>query len=663
MALRLHAAFLVPLALGGALAACDSVPSAPVKDFAWPEVAGDVANEALAGLCRDAWELRMREDPIGATNLGDPRFHGKLPDNSLAGDHRHASEIRALLRRSESIRPAELSERDRVTLRLLVEAWKDELEEHDLGIDVASWNLDAKGGPQVELLKLAEDQPVGTELERQALIERWRRMPAYVDRCTQNLRRGLAAGRTASRTAVEQVLEQLDTILATPVEKSPLVARASGGGTWVEPIGNDPDLTVLATRTGASAADLRAVNELTPMRVRGSGSLLLVPSKKDPLPPAERARFLQPVLKAVDAGILPAFRRYRDCLASEILPRSRDDDHPGICAVPGGDAYYRICIRRETSLDLSPKDLHESGLAEVARIRSEIEALGSKVLGVGDLPSIQRKLRDSPEMHFADAAGVRKKAEETLAKANAAVPTAFGIRPRAACEVAIIPDIEAPYSTIAYYRQPAADGSRPGRYYVNVYEPKTRTRYEAEVLAFHESVPGHHLQIAISQELRGLPLVRRNGGSTAFVEGWALYSERLCDEMGLYSSDLDRLGMLSFDAWRASRLVVDTGIHAMGWSRRQAIDYLAANTLLAENNVENEVDRYIATPGQALAYKVGQHEILSLREKAKQALGARFDTKEFHDRVLENGAVTLGVLREEIDRWLERKAGPRAASP
>jgi uncharacterized protein (DUF885 family) len=260
---------------------------------------------------------------------------------------------------------------------------------------------------------------------------------------------------------------------------------------------------------------------------------------------------------------------------------------------------------------------------------------------------------------------VRKKAEETLARATAAVPSVFGIRPKAACEVVPIPDIEAPFSTIAYYRQPAADGSRPGRYCVNVYAPTTRTRYEAEVLAFHESVPGHHLQIAISQELRGLPLVRRHGGSTAFVEGWALYSERLCDELGLYSGDVDRLGMLSFDAWRASRLVVDTGIHAMGWTRRQAIDYMTANTLLAENNIENEVDRYIATPGQALAYKVGQREILALRAKAKEALGDRFDPKEFHDRVLENGAVTLAVLREEIDRWLERKTGaaPSPVSP
>jgi uncharacterized protein (DUF885 family) len=395
-----------------------------------------------------------------------------------------------------------------------------------------------------------------------------------------------------------------------------------------------------------------------PLRVRGSGSLLFVPAKKDPLAPAERGQFLAPVLAAVREQIYPAFTRYRDAIRSEILPRARDDDHPGVGALPGGDAYYRLCIRRETSLDLSPSELHEFGLSEVARIRGEIEELGEKALGVSDIAKIQAALRDSPAMHFADAAEIEKKAEEVLARANAAVPSAFGIRPRAACEVVPIPDHEAPFTTIAYYKQPSADGTRPGRYYVNIYAPTTRTRYEAEVLAFHESVPGHHLQIAIAQEVRGLPLLRRHGGSTAFVEGWALYTERLCDELGLYSGDVDRLGMLSFDAWRACRLVVDTGIHAMGWSRRQAIDYMAANTLLAVNNIENEVDRYIGTPGQALAYKVGQREILTLRAHAKEVLGDRFDLKEFHDRVLENGAVTLAVLREQIDRWIARKAGP-----
>jgi uncharacterized protein (DUF885 family) len=229
--------------------------------------------------------------------------------------------------------------------------------------------------------------------------------------------------------------------------------------------------------------------------------------------------------------------------------------------------------------------------------------------------------------------------------------------PHTACEVLPVPAYEEADSTIAYYREPAADGSRPGRYYVNTSAPETRPRYEAEVLAFHEAIPGHHLQIAIAQEREELPRFRRHSGPTAFAEGWALYTERLCDEMGLYSGDLDRMGMLSYDAWRAARLVVDTGIHAYGWTRDDAIDYLSANTLLAANNVENEIDRYIAWPGQALAYKLGQRELLDLRDQARARMGAGFRYPDFHDRVLENGAVPLSVLRGVIQDWSGIGAG------
>jgi Uncharacterized protein conserved in bacteria len=213
---------------------------------------------------------------------------------------------------------------------------------------------------------------------------------------------------------------------------------------------------------------------------------------------------------------------------------------------------------------------------------------------------------------------------------------------------------EEKHSTIAYYRQPAADGSRPGRYYINTYAPKTRPRYEAESLAYHESIPGHHLQIGIAQELKDLPEFRKHLGVTAFVEGWALYTERLSDEMGLYSGDLDRIGMLSYDAWRACRLVVDTGMHAKGWTRQQAVDFMTQNTALAANNIENEVDRYITWPGQALAYKTGQLEILRLREEAKRKLGANFDIRAFHDAVLNNGAVPLEMLRQAVAAYVEQ---------
>jgi uncharacterized protein (DUF885 family) len=235
--------------------------------------------------------------------------------------------------------------------------------------------------------------------------------------------------------------------------------------------------------------------------------------------------------------------------------------------------------------------------------------------------------------------------------------------PRTPCEVDDIPAYLAPYTTVAYYQQPHPDGSRPGTYFVNVYEPHTRPRHEAEVLAFHESVPGHHLQIAIAMERGELPAFRRYDGATVFVEGWALYTERLADEMGLYSGDTDRLGMLSFDSWRAARLVVDTGIHDMGWSREQAEAFLLENTPLAENNVVNEVDRYITTPGQALAYKTGQLEIRRLRAKAEAALGPSFSLPQFHAVVLGGGAVSMPVLRERVDAWIERAGAAPAEMP
>jgi len=297
-------------------------------------------------------------------------------------------------------------------------------------------------------------------------------------------------------------------------------------------------------------------------------------------------------------------------------------------------------------------ELHQTGLQALESIHDEFRALGPSTLGTDDLSTLFQRMREEPTLYFATEAEVVEAATRSLGSARDAMGQWFGRLPQADCEVTAIPDHEAPYTTIAYYSQPHADGSKPGEYYINTFQPKTRPRYEAEVLAFHESIPGHHLQIAIAQELPDLPAFRKYGGQTAFVEGWALYTERLADEMGLYSTDLDRLGMLSFDAWRAARLVVDTGLHDQNWSRQQAEDFLMANTPLAHNNIKNEVDRYITTPGQALAYKTGQLEIFRLRQQAESTLGESFDIRSFHDVVLGAGAVSLPVLRERVQVWV-----------
>jgi uncharacterized protein (DUF885 family) len=270
------------------------------------------------------------------------------------------------------------------------------------------------------------------------------------------------------------------------------------------------------------------------------------------------------------------------------------------------------------------------------------------VLGAPDLAATLAALRGNPSVHFTNGDEIVAVAEASLARAVAAIPEWFGRLPRAECVVVRMEPHEEQHSTIAYYRQAPQDGSRPGRYYINTYAPETRPRYEAEALAFHESVPGHHLQIAIGQELEQLPAFRRHAETTAYVEGWGLYTERLSDEMGLYSGDLDRIGMLSYDAWRASRLVVDTGMHALAWSRSEAIEFMTAHTVLGLNNIANEVDRYIGWPGQALAYKIGQLEIRRLRTEAEAALGASFDIRRFHDAVLGHGALPLAVLRRSV---------------
>ncbi|HEY0443505.1 MAG TPA: DUF885 domain-containing protein, partial [Candidatus Limnocylindrales bacterium] len=360
-------------------------------------------------------------------------------------------------------------------------------------------------------------------------------------------------------------------------------------------------------------------------------------------------------------SVRPALARYLAVLEDEILPSARGDDSPGILNVPAGGEAYRDLIRVHTSLDLDPEDVHRTGLEEVARIDAELLDLGGRVLGVRDLPTMFDRLRSDPALHFTTRDEVYDKAATALARARDAIPAWFGVLPRAACDVVRMPEHEEKHSTIAYYRQPAVDGTRPGQYYINTGEPTSRPRYEAEALAYHEAIPGHHLQIAIGQELTALPDFRRHLGPTAFFEGWGLYTERLADEMRLYSSDLDRIGVLSYDAWRACRLVVDTGMHARGWTRRAAIDFMLAHTALAENNITNEVDRYIVWPAQALAYKVGQLELLRLRAAARERLGSRFDIRTFHDAVLGQGAVGLETLRDIVARHSAPDPAPAGA--
>jgi uncharacterized protein (DUF885 family) len=372
----------------------------------------------------------------------------------------------------------------------------------------------------------------------------------------------------------------------------------------------------------------------------------------------DHAAFAQALGKIVDHQIRPALKRYATLIRERILPNARDQADTGLSGLPIGEACYAACVQKYTTLRLSPQQIHDIGLRAIAETDAEMAAYGAKRLATDSLAATLTQLRHDKRWYFESEAQVEAAARRTLALGKQRMGDFFGTLPKADCTVVPIPDYEAPFTTIAYYRPPHADGSKPGEYFVNVYQPKTRPRFEAAVLAVHEAIPGHHLQIAISQELASVPAFRKHGGVTAYVEGWALYTERLADEMGLYADDLDRIGMVSFDAWRAGRLVVDTGIHALGWSRSKARAYLEAHTALSPENIDNEVDRYINWPGQALGYKIGQIEIWKLRRKAEEALGDTFSLKSFHDTVLGGGAVTLPLLREKIARFIDKSRQP-----
>ncbi len=563
--------------------------------------------EELARLAKEFWVGTLAAHPIEATAIGAPGYDDRVDDISPEAVERERRRLLDMAARALAIPIGGLDGSDLVTRTALID--ESETEAAVLGEHLDDWTVDVMNGWPTAIQNVPSFQKGDTPERAAAMVERWRGFGGLIDQLTANLRRGLADGRVAAHTPVTRAIDALTTTLAAADEDSAL---------------------------------------LEPLRVGGVGS----GSGTERGSAAQRAAFAEALTAAVRDRIKPALARHRTFLADEILPRARPDDRPGIGHIPGGDAAYRTLIRRHTTLDLAPEALHATGLAEVERINAEMASLGGRLLGVKTLAEALARLRGDPAMHFTTRAEVEATAREALDRANAAVSAWFGRLPVAPCVVVPMPAHEEEHSTIAYYRPPATDGSRPGQYYLNTSHPESRPRYEAECLAFHESVPGHHLQIAIAQELTDLPDFRRHLGATAFWEGWGLYTERISDEMGLYTGDLDRIGMLSMDAWRACRLVVDTGMHALGWTRQAAIDYMLANSALAPNNIANEVDRYIVWPAQALAYKAGQLEMLRLRADAESRLGARFDVRAFHDALLGNGAISLGSLREVIGAWV-----------
>lgn len=554
----------------------------------------------LAELAERYWQERLEAEPLGATALGYREYDHLLRDASPAGLEAERRRVRAVLDEASALPADALSSDDRFTLAALQADARTALDLMDSGLE--TWEIDPMFGPQVYFSTVESFQPVSTPNQARAMVERWRAMGPYLDTHVSNMRNELGAGRVAVREPVERVVAQLESLL-------------------------DQDDSEWAL--------------LNPIKVEHAD-----------WEESDRVAFHEGLRAAVRDIIRPAMARYLDLLRDEILPAARPPERAGLVHLEGGLDTYRRMIRVYTSLDLPPEELHATGLREVERINAEIVELGGRVTGKGDLREIFDALLGEPSLYFDTPDEVLSKAQEAVGRAKAAMGEWFGRLPQADCEVLAVPDYQAEDGPLGYYRTPAEDGSRPGQYFVNTVDPETRARYSAEALAYHEAIPGHHLQLAIAQELSHLPTFRRYADQTAYIEGWGLYSERLADEMGLYSSDLDRIGILTFDAWRACRLVVDTGMHALGWSRQQAIVYMRDNAPVPENNILNEIDRYISWPGQALAYKTGQLEILRLRAQAESALGDRFDIRAFHDAVLGNGPLALTALREVVDSYI-----------
>jgi len=556
-------------------------------------------NEQLAALAARYWDLLMEGSPTSATLLGDHRFDDQMEDLSREHEDAYIERLESMAVEAEAVDPAGLDSTEAITRALL--AFDARAEADALRSHRAEFLVDPMIGPHMDLVNFVPQMTPVTAEHAHAYVVKASRVGTTFDQAVERLHQGVATGRTPPRVAVDKVLAQIDAYLASPVE-------------------NDPFLRMQP------------------------------PADMDE---ARVAEWRQAMQEQVERVVRPALARYRAAVADDVRPVSRPPEKSGVCWLPDGADVYRRAIHQLTSLDLHPAEIHQIGLDGIAALGDEYRELGGRVLGTTDLPEIYRRLREDPALRFETGEQIKAQAERSLARANEATPDWFGKLPQTPCILQEVPEVGAADAPLAFYLPPASDGSRPGIFFINTTEPTTRTRYESEALAFHESVPGHHFQLALAQEMKDLPTFRRHAIATAYCEGWGLYCERLADEMGLYSGDLERMGMLSFDSWRFGRLVVDTGLHHLGWGRQEAIDYLVENSPQAPNNIENEVDRYIGWPGQALAYKMGQRQIVRLREEAKQALGGRFDIKAFHDTILGCGPVPLGILGEVVGAWVK----------
>jgi uncharacterized protein (DUF885 family) len=564
-------------------------------------MADNPAPDTLSDLADRFWLAYSKYKPTLATVRGEHRFDDQLPTFNQGWLRRLSDDFVDIRTAAEAIDPGGFHLQDRITRDLLIHeagVWADEIEDRFM---VAA--VDPYLGAHTRLLSDTQQNTVTDAEQAEALLTRYAKVGTHLASALALIRANCLEGMTPPRAPLDRVVGQLEGYLASSLDTDPFLK-------------------------------------------------LQLPAGADQESWTERAAQL------VRDVIRPAIATYREGLVEHIAPQARPAEKSGLLWMSNGEAVYQHLVHKYIQLSRSPVEIHQVGLEWATHILpEEWTAIGGRALGLDTMEAIFEKLHADPSFRFTSEEEMLRHARATIARAWDAVDDWFGARPETPCQVVPVPASMAPAMPPAYYMQPPPDRSRDGTYFLNTYMPEERDRFEYESTHFHEAIPGHHFDRSLASELEDIPMFRRYTQVYAHTEGWGLYAERLADEMGLYSSDIDRLGMLTADAWRAGRLVVDTGIHALGWSRDKAIDWLLEWTPIGRLTIEQEVDRYIGMPGQALSYKMGQLEILRLRAEAEKRLGSAFDIKGFHDTLLTSGAMTLPLLADVVESWIDSTTG------
>jgi uncharacterized protein (DUF885 family) len=597
------------LALSLALAAATApaqTPSQPAGEATAAAPTAETAGRQLHELFEQYFEESLQMNPLRATFIGDNRYNDRLP-NFLSPEYRAAASAmnERYLQAIQEFDPAVLSPEDRISHEIFLHERKREKESERFPDHLLP--LSQTGGLPTYMPSLGSGrnaQPFVTVQDYENWLKRLDGFVAYMDQSIVNMREGVAQGVVQPRPVMEKVLKQLDSLIVAKSEVSPF---------W-GPITRFPET----------------------------------------VPVADRERLTAAYRASIEGKVMPAYTRVRDYVRDDYLPKARTT--VAWTALPDGEAWYAFEVRQHTTTDMTPKQIHEIGLSEVSRILGEMDGVRRKVGFEGDLHAFFEHLETDPQFYFTQGADLLDGYRALKVRIDAALPKLFSVFPKADYEVREVESFRAQSAAGAYYQGASADGSRPGIFYVNTYNLKAQPKFGMETLSLHEASPGHHFQGSIQRELTGVPKFRRfGGGYTAYAEGWALYAEYLGKELGFFTDPYQWFGRLNDEQLRAMRLVVDTGIHSLGWSREQAIKYMLDNSTLAETDVVSEVERYIAWPGQALGYKVGDLRIQALRRRAEAELGDRFDLRDFHREVLGDGAVPMSVLEAKIGRWIDSR--------